>query len=53
MAPNFAFLTLVPFYFYELLVAVVQAFVFFVLTAAFTGLITNDSNHSADPEKAH
>lgn len=48
MAPNFAFITLVPFYFYELLVAVVQAFVFFVLTAAFTGLITNDSNHAAD-----
>ena len=46
MAPNWAFVTLVPFYFYELLVAIVQAFVFFVLTAAFTGLITNDSNHS-------
>lgn len=50
MAPNFAFLTLVPFYFYELLVAVVQAFVFFVLTAAFTGLITNTSNH---PKEGH
>jgi F-type H+-transporting ATPase subunit a len=48
MAPNFAFITLVPFYFYELLVAVVQAFVFFVLTAAFTGLITNDSSHSKE-----
>jgi F-type H+-transporting ATPase subunit a len=48
MAPKFAFITLVPFYFYELLVAIVQAFVFFVLTAAFTGLITNDSNHAAD-----
>jgi F-type H+-transporting ATPase subunit a len=46
MAPNFAFITLVPFYFYELLVAVVQAFVFFVLTAAFTGLITRtDTAH--------
>jgi F-type H+-transporting ATPase subunit a len=50
MAPNFAFIALVPFYFYELLVAVVQAFVFFVLTAAFTGLITNTSNH---PEEGH
>jgi F-type H+-transporting ATPase subunit a len=50
MAPNFAFIALVPFYFYELLVAVVQAFVFFVLTAAFTGLITNTSNH---PEESH
>jgi F-type H+-transporting ATPase subunit a len=48
MAPKFAFLTLVPFYFYELLVAVVQAFVFFVLTAAFTGLITNDTSHSKE-----
>ena len=46
MSPNFAFLTLVPFYFYELLVAIVQAFVFFVLTAAFTGLITNSSPHT-------
>jgi F-type H+-transporting ATPase subunit a len=50
MAPNFAFLTLIPFYFYELLVALVQAFVFFVLTAAFTGLITNTSNHSPDED---
>src|SRR6202012_2285098 len=48
MAPNFAWLTLIPFYFYELLVALVQAFVFFVLTAAFTGLITNDTSHSKD-----
>ena len=48
MAPNFSFLTLVPFYFYELLVAVVQAFVFFVLTAAFTGLITNTSSHPGE-----
>jgi F-type H+-transporting ATPase subunit a len=48
MAPNAAFITLVPFYFYELLVALVQAFVFFVLTAAFTGLITNTSTHPED-----
>jgi F-type H+-transporting ATPase subunit a len=51
MAPNFAFLLLVPFYFYELLVACVQAFVFFVLTAAFTGIMTNSGDHS--DEKAH
>jgi F-type H+-transporting ATPase subunit a len=49
MTPNIAFITLVPFYFYELLVAVVQAFVFFVLTAAFTGLIAN----KPDSEKPH
>lgn len=46
MAPNFAFLTLVPFYFYELLVAAVQAFVIFALTAAFTGIITNSGDHA-------
>jgi F-type H+-transporting ATPase subunit a len=49
MAPHFAFLLLVPFYFYELLVACVQAFVFFVLTAAFTGIMTNTGDHS-EPE---
>jgi F-type H+-transporting ATPase subunit a len=48
MAPNFGFIALVPFYFYELLVALVQAFVFFVLTAAFTGLITNTSTHPGE-----
>jgi len=53
MAPNFSFILLVPFYFYELLVAVVQAFVFFVLTAAFTGLIANSSDHSSTSEKNH
>jgi F-type H+-transporting ATPase subunit a len=49
MAPNFAFILLVPFYFYELLVAVVQALVFFILTAAFTGIFTNadDSTENA------
>ena len=53
MAPNFSFILLVPFYFYELLVAVVQAFVFFVLTAAFTGLIANSQDHSSTSEKKH
>jgi F-type H+-transporting ATPase subunit a len=53
MTPNFSFILLVPFYFYELLVAVVQAFVFFVLTAAFTGLIANSSDHSSTSEKNH
>lgn len=48
MAPNFAWISLVPFYFYELLVALVQAFVFFVLTAAFTGIITNDTSHAGE-----
>jgi F0F1-type ATP synthase membrane subunit a len=53
MAPNFAFILLVPFYFYELLVAFVQAFVFFILTAAFTGMFTNSGSHSAEKETAH
>jgi F-type H+-transporting ATPase subunit a len=53
LSPNFAFLILTPFYFYELLVALVQAFVFFVLTAAFTGLITNDTTHAADDKDGH
>jgi len=48
MAPNFAFLTLVPFYFYEFLVAVVQTLVFFMLTAAFTGMFTKSEDHSTD-----
>jgi F-type H+-transporting ATPase subunit a len=51
MAPNLAFITLIPCYFYELLVAFVQAFVFFVLTAVFTGIFTNTDGHSA--EDAH
>jgi F-type H+-transporting ATPase subunit a len=53
MAPHFAWLTLVPFYFYELLVAVVQAFVFFVLTAAFTGIITNTDDHPIESKDGH
>ena len=48
MSPHFAFIILVPFYFYELLVAFVQAFVIFALTAAFTGLITNTGDHSKE-----
>jgi F-type H+-transporting ATPase subunit a len=51
LAPNFAFIILVPFYFYELLVAFVQAFVIFALTAAFTGMLTNTGH--AEAENAH
>jgi F-type H+-transporting ATPase subunit a len=53
LAPNFAFLILIPFYFYELLVAFVQTFVFFALTAAFTGIITNSGGHPSDTNDAH
>jgi F-type H+-transporting ATPase subunit a len=48
MWPAGAFITLVPFYFYECLVAVVQALVFFMLTAAFTGIFTNAEDHHND-----
>lgn len=48
MAPKIGFITLVPCYFYELLVGFVQAFVFFVLTAVFTGIFTNTDGHGAD-----
>jgi F-type H+-transporting ATPase subunit a len=54
LAPNFAFIILVPFYFYELLVAFVQTFVIFALTAAFTGIITNAGDHAPEEkETAH
>lgn len=53
LAPNFAFIILIPCYFYELLVAFVQTFVFFALTAAFTGLITNAGDHSTETKNAH
>jgi F-type H+-transporting ATPase subunit a len=53
MAPHFAFISLVPCYFYECLVAFVQAFVFFVLTAVFTGIFTNSDDHSTEGTDAH
>jgi F-type H+-transporting ATPase subunit a len=53
IAPNFGFIILVPFYFYELLVAFVQAFVFFILTAAFTGMFTNSGSHAGAKEDGH
>lgn len=54
MAPNFAFIILIPFYFYELLVAFVQAIVIFALMAAFTGMLTNaGDDHAPNAEGAH
>lgn len=53
MAPHFAFILLVPFYFYELLVAFVQALVFFLLTAAFTGMFTSAEDRHTEAENAH
>jgi F-type H+-transporting ATPase subunit a len=46
----FSALLPVPFYFMELLVGVVQALVFMLLTAVFTGVICA---HDEEPEKAH
>lgn len=46
LAPNFAWLILIPFYAFEFLVAIVQALVFCLLTAAFTGMmIKHDEGH--------
>jgi len=53
MSPHFAFIILIPCYFYELLVAFVQAIVYFALTAAFTGMLTNSGDHSSDNHDAH
>jgi F-type H+-transporting ATPase subunit a len=53
MAPHWSFISFIPLYFYELLVASVQAFVFFVLTAAFTGVFTNSPDHSTEKTDAH
>lgn len=50
LVPKFAWLIPIPFYFLELLVGLVQALVFMLLTAVFTLLITqHDENHA----KAH
>ncbi|HUB66295.1 MAG TPA: F0F1 ATP synthase subunit A [Candidatus Methylacidiphilales bacterium] len=53
MNPNIGFITLIPCYFYETLVAFVQAFVFFVLTAVFTGVYTNTDAHSTKTASNH
>jgi len=56
-APNhfLATLFLIPGYMWEFVVAFVQAFVFFILTAVFTGILTNSSAHAAhdDKKEAH
>jgi F-type H+-transporting ATPase subunit a len=56
-APNhfLAAVFLIPGYMWEFVVAFVQAFVFFILTAVFTGILTNSSAHidTKDPKGAH
>jgi F-type H+-transporting ATPase subunit a len=53
-APNHLLATLfmIPGYMWEFVVAFVQAFVFFILTAVFTGILTNSNAHPTvdDPE---
>ncbi len=48
MAPNIAFLTLIPAYAWEFVVAFVQAFAFFILSVVFTGILTNNPDHEKD-----
>jgi F-type H+-transporting ATPase subunit a len=52
MVPGLGWLLPVPFYFMELLVGLVQAMVFMLLTAVFTLLICHheEAGHSAAPE---
>lgn len=50
MNPYLSWLLPIPFYFMEILVGVVQALVFMLLTAVFTMLITQ---HESGPEHAH
>lgn len=53
-APNpfLATLFLIPAYMWEFVVAFIQAFVFFILTVVFTGILTNSHAH-ADSEDGH
>ena len=54
LVPGLAWLIPIPFYFMELLVGIVQALVFMLLTAAFTLLICqHDESHGAGHGKAH
>ncbi len=58
-APNhlLATLFLIPAYMWEFIVAFIQAFVFFILTVVFTGILTNTAAHgpsdSHDGKDAH
>ena len=51
-APNhfLATLFLIPAYIWEFVVAFIQAFVFFILTVVFTGILTNSGAHAAEGE---
>lgn len=51
-APNhfLATLFMIPAYMWEFVVAFIQAFVFFILTAVFTGILTNSAAHGSDKD---
>jgi len=53
-APNhfLAALFLIPAYMWEFIVAFIQAFVFFILTAVFTGILTNSTSHAPAGDSA-
>jgi F-type H+-transporting ATPase subunit a len=53
LVPGFGWLLPVPFYFMELLVGVVQALVFMLLTAVFTMLICQHDEDHAAPHQPH
>ncbi len=53
LVPGLAWLIPIPFYFMELLVGIVQALVFMLLTAAFTLLICSHEEGHDDHGKAH
>jgi F-type H+-transporting ATPase subunit a len=52
-APNhlLATLFLIPAYMWEFIVAFIQAFVFFILTVVFTGILTNSGAHAGHDDK--
>jgi F-type H+-transporting ATPase subunit a len=51
--PYIAWLVQIPFYFLELLVGLVQALVFMLLTAVFTLLICQHQHHEEGSAAAH
>lgn len=53
MGGNFGFLTALPFYGLELLVGIIQALVFMLLTAVFTALMCSHDGHDEHPEGEH
>lgn len=51
--PSIGWLVAIPFYFLELLVGLVQALVFMLLTAVFTLLVCQHAHHADAPATAH